>query len=108
MTVSHPQLAPYIYQKEKERFQKNFTIRKGGQAAQRDDDDDDDVHVSTVITAAEVVLQLCAERRRERLVLVERRICAISGFTAPRPATELLEERFPERRECQMFRRLEF
>jgi len=70
----------------------------------------DDVHVSTIITTAEVILQLCAKSRRESLVLLERRIFAVSGFAVPSPAAAapagLLDTRFPERSECQMFRRL--
>jgi len=65
------------------------------------------VHVSTIVTAAEVILQLCAERRRQRLVLLERRISAISTSFA-RPRSLVLEARFPERSECQMFCRLVF
>jgi hypothetical protein len=65
-----------------------------------------DVHVSTVITTAEVILQLRAELRRESLVLLERRIIAVSGHSVPSPpaAAGLLDTRFPERCECQMFR----
>lgn len=61
------------------------------------------VHVSTIVTAAEVILQLCAERRRQRLVLLERRISAISSLALP---CLVLEGRFPERSECQVFCRL--
>jgi hypothetical protein len=64
--------------------------------------------VTTIITTAEVVLQLCAELHRESLVLLERRIIAISAFAVPLPvaAARLLETNFPEGSERQMLRRL--
>lgn len=58
-------------------------------------------HVSSIITTAEVVLQLCSERHRKRFILLECRLFAVTLFSIPRGG--LLDERFPERSECQMF-----
>jgi hypothetical protein len=84
-------------------------MKEEGEGRGEEDTRCDDVHVSTIITTAEVILQLCTESRRESLVLLERRIFAVSGFTVPSPAAApagLLDTRFPERSESQMFRRL--
>lgn len=63
-----------------------------------------DVHMSSIITTSEVVLQLCAERHRKGFVLLERRFFAVTFFAVTWGT--ILGGRFPKRSECQMFCRL--
>jgi hypothetical protein len=60
------------------------------------------VHVSTIITATEVILQFRAELSRQRLVLLKRRPLAISRIGVLRRRGRL-ERRLSERCERQMF-----